>query len=145
MFDKSSLVASAATARLISVFKFVAIVASAFEALTTSSAKAKDPTEEFASTYVLTAFTLGYLVSEPESIATLVLLFVKSSFKSSACCVRILIGLLLSLVLSTLSSPKLIKAPSTVVAFVPPFSIETTPVTFSALTADKAKGTDENN
>ena len=78
------------------------------------------------------------------SIVTSVLLFTKFSLRSKAAWVAILIGLLRSLVLSTFSKPKLVFAPVTVVAFVPPFSIGTTPVTFSALFDANAKGTVSN-
>ena len=46
---------------------------------------------------------------------------------------RLLIGLLISEVLSKLSKPKLVFIPVIVVAPVPPFTIATTPVTFVAL------------
>ena len=132
------------TALLISVFKLVAIVASAAIALATSAAKAEDPIDEFASTYVLTDLTVGYFTSDAPSTVTSVLLFAKSSFKFNADCVAILMGLFMSLVLSTFSNPKLVLAPTTVVALVPPFSIGTTPVTFSAFFAANAKGTVSN-
>ena len=84
MLTKSSLVASAPTALLISVFKLVAIVASAAVALATSAAKAAEPIEVFASTYVFTAFTLGYFTSEVPSTVTSMLLLARSSLRSSA-------------------------------------------------------------
>ena len=84
------------------------------------------------------ALTDGYFVFEVPSAATLVDLLAKSSFKFNAAWVAILIGLLISRVLSTFSNPKLVLAPRTVVALVPPCNIGTTPVTFSALLAAKA-------
>ena len=83
-------------------------------------------------------------MSEAPSVVTSILLLAKSSLRSRAAWVAILIGLFISLVLSTFSKPKLVFAPKTVIAFVPPFSIGTTPVTFSALFAAKAKGTVSN-
>ena len=75
---------------------------------------------------------------EVPSVVTLVDLLTKSSFKFNAAWVAILIGLLISRVLSTFSNPKLVFAPTTVVAPVPPCNIGTTPVTFSALLAANA-------
>jgi len=72
----------------------------------------------------------------------LLLLLTKSSLPFNAAWVAVLTGLSKSLVLSTLCNPKLVLAPKTVMALVPPFSIGTTPVTFSALFAAKAKGID---
>ena len=54
------------------------------------------------------------------------------SFKSSAACVSVLMGLLISEVLSTLSSNKLVFAAAMVLAPVPPFTIATTPVNLLA-------------
>ena len=54
------------------------------------------------------------------------------SFKSSAVCVSVLIGLLISEVLSTLLSAKFVFAAVIVLAPVPPFAIATTPVNFEA-------------
>ena len=98
--------------------------------------------ETLESTKFLTDFTVGYLISEFPSAVTLVLLFIVSSFKFNANFEAVLIGLFKSVVLSTFSSPKLVLAPRTVTAFVPPFSIGTTPVTFSAFLAKKAVGTE---
>ena len=75
-------------------------------------------------------------------MAKLLLLFDRFSLRFKAVCVAVLIGLSISLVLSTFCNPKLVLAPKTVVALVPPFSIGTTPVTFSALFAANAKGTE---
>ena len=55
------------------------------------------------------------------------------SFKSSAVCVSVLIGLFTSEVLSTLFSAKLVLAAVIVLAPVPPFAIATTPVNLPAL------------
>ena len=60
---------------------------------------------KFASTYVLTDFTLGYFVSDPPSAVTLTLLFTKISFVASA------------VIALVTSSPKLVvNVPSAVVA-----------------------------
>ena len=56
------------------------------------------------------------------------------SSKSSAVCVSVLIGLLISEVLSTLLSAKFIFAAVIVLAPVPPFAIAKTPVNLPALT-----------
>ncbi len=65
----------------------------------------------------------------------------EGAFKSNAVCIAAEIGLLTSLVLSTWSNSNVILAPVIVVAFVPPFSTATTPVTFTLLVAAKANGT----
>ena len=54
------------------------------------------------------------------------------TFAFSAFCVKVLIGLLISDVLSIFSNPKLVLKPATVELPVPPFAIATTPVTFVA-------------
>ena len=51
-------------------------------------------------------------------------------------------GLFKSAVLSTFPIPKLVRAAAAVVAPVPPLAIATTPVTFPAVIAALAKGTD---
>ena len=55
------------------------------------------------------------------------------SFKSSAACVSVLMGLFTSEVLSTLLSAKLVLAAATLLAPVPPFAIATTPVNLLVL------------
>ena len=60
-------------------------------------------------------------------------LFAVFSFRSSATCVSKLMGLLISVVLSTLLSAKFVFAAVIVLAPVPPFAIATTPVNLPAL------------
>ena len=57
------------------------------------------------------------------------------SFKSKAACVNMLMGLLKSVVLSTLLSAKFVLAAATVLAPVPPFAIVITPVIVTPATA----------
>ena len=92
-------------------------------------------------TNVLTANSVGNLTLATSDKVTSVDLLAVFSFKLSAACVAILIGLFKSDVLLTFSNPKFVLAPITVVALVPPFAIGTIPVTFVALFAAKAKGT----
>ena len=132
---------SAAVALVASAVKLVVKVPSAVVALITSAAKAVAFAAELALTYVFTAFSVGNLVSELAAKVPSVLLFAVFSFEFSAVCVAILMGLFISLVLSTFSSPRLVFAPITVVAFVPPLAIGTIPVTCAAFVAEKAKGT----
>ena len=79
-------------------------------------------------------WAVGTFPSEPKLATPLVapikelLIFV---FKEA--CVKALIGLLISLVLSTLSKPKLVLKPAIVDAPVPPFTIETIPVILVAV------------
>ena len=68
-------------------------------------------------------------------------MFVAASFKFNAVWVGVEIGLLRSLVFSTLFSSKFIFVSATVDAPVPPFSIDTMPNTFCVFIAEKAKGT----
>ena len=86
-------------------------------------------------TNVFTANSVGNFVFETSANVTSVDLFTAFSFKLSALCVAVLIGLAKSEVLSTKSKPKLVLAPTTVDALVPPFSIGTIPVTFTAFEA----------
>ena len=53
-------------------------------------------------------------------------------FAFNAFCVDVLIGLLISEVLSILSNPKFVLKPATVELPVPPFTMDTTPVTLVA-------------
>ena len=55
------------------------------------------------------------------------------TFKFSAVCVKLLIGLLISLVLSTLFKPNAVFIAAIEVAPVPPLAMATTPVTLVAL------------
>ena len=84
-----------------------------------------------ASTYVLTAFCVGNKTSLVPSVVTIDLLAL-FSFKSSAACVSVLMGLLMSVVLSTLLRPKLVFAAAIVLAPVPPFATGTIPVNLLA-------------
>ena len=68
-------------------------------------------------------------------------MFAEFSFKFNADWVAVEIGLLRSLVFSTLFSSKFIFASVTVDAPVPPFLIDTMPNTFCVFKAEKAKGT----
>ena len=86
-----------------------------------------------ASTYVFTAFCVGNKTSLVPSVVATDLLAVFSLI-SSATCVSVLIGLLISDVLSTLLSAKLVFAAATVPAPVPPFTTATTPNNLLALT-----------
>ena len=63
------------------------------------------------------------------------------NFKCNASCVAMLMGLLASLVLSTLPKPKLVLASEAVVAPVPPLFISTLPDTLFAVNALNEKGT----
>ena len=76
---------------------------------------------------------MGNKTSLVPSVVTIDLL-AAFSFKSRAACVRILIGLLMSVVLSTLLIPKLVFAAVIVLAPVPPFATGTMPVNLLVLT-----------
>ena len=77
---------------------------------------------------------VGTFPSDPKEAtpfaAAIALLFI---FVFNAFCVRVLIGLLRSEVLSTLSNAKLLLNPATVEEPVPPFAMATTPLTLVAL------------
>ena len=88
-----------------------------------------------ASMYVLAAFTVGNSVSELDTKLTSVLMYEVAIFKPRAVCVALETGLLASLVLSTLFKPKLVFAPTAVVAPVPPLVMATVPLTLSAFPA----------
>ena len=84
-----------------------------------------------ASTYVLTAFCVGNKTSLTPSVVVADL-FAAFSLRSSAACVNVLIGLLISEVLSTLLIAKFVFAPAIVLDPVPPFAMATTPVSLPA-------------
>ncbi len=86
---------------VVSVTKLAAIVFSDAMALAISVVKAVALEFAVASTYIFTDFTDGYLISEAPSVLKFVDLFDKSSFKFKAIRVLLLMGLSISLVLST--------------------------------------------
>ena len=77
---------------------------------------------------------VGTFPSEPKEATPFAMAMeLLSIFAFKAFCVKVLIGLLISDVLSILSNPKLVLNPATVDVPVPPFTIDTIPVTFVAL------------